>query len=522
MEGAAGVTSGNHTQPKKGVASGASTTSYWLDSARPQFPAIESSLEVDIAVIGAGITGLTAAYLLKKLGKRVAVFDRGLIAGADSGHTTAHLTYVTDERLTELIKNFGKDDGPAAWDAGKAALEQIHTIVHDEKIDCGFKRLSGFFHRGRGKDTKDDMFAEWRAAVDNGFDAAFYERTPLFGDCGVEYFQQALFHPVSYLHELARRIDGDGSRVFENSEAGEISDEPLRVIVNGREVSCGRLLVATNTPLQGTQSLLSAALLQTKLYPYTSYVIRALLETRDLPSSSYWDSAEPYNYLRIDPQDDGTFVILGGQDCKTGQDSDPTKRYRELEEQLRQMFPVKKITHRWLGQVITTNDGLPYIGYVTPGCFIATGYVGNGYTFGTLAGMMFAESVVGVASPWKDLFDPHRHKIIGGTRNYLRENLDYPYYFLKDRLRFEEEISPTAVKPGEGRVVRFKGRRIAVHRKLDGDLVLLSPSCTHLGCLVHWNQADSTWDCPCHGSRFGPTGDVRAGPAEDPLKKFIP
>jgi len=502
----------------KKASSQSPTESYWLKSERRRYPKLSQALDVDVAIIGGGVTGLSMAYLCKQQGQRVAVFERGLLGAVDSGHTSAHLTYVTDLRLSELEKKFGIEHAVAVWDAGKAALEQIHEIIHDASIECDFSWVSGFLHQGGGDEGSEAFKAEAELAEFHGFDLLFREHVPVFNDSGIEFFHQAKFHPLRYLQGLAQVIEGDGSYVFERSEASEFTDKPLSFLANGHGVTCKKIAFATHTPLQGTHSLIGATLLQSKLYLYTSYVIRALLSDRHR-EASFWDTADPYQYLRIDQERDACFAILGGEDRKTGKDLSPEERFQVLENRLWEILPTKKITQRWLGQVIETPDGLPYIGEVSENCFVATGFAGNGFTFGTLAGMMFGDLVSGRKNPWKTLFSPSR-KSLSGTWNYLRENKDYPYYFLKDRLQREREIPLESLNSGEGKLLRHNGRSVAAYRDAGGKLSLLSPSCTHLGCYVRWNSADSMWECPCHGSRFHPTGEVQAGPAEAPLQKL--
>jgi Rieske Fe-S protein len=237
------------------------------------------------------------------------------------------------------------------------------------------------------------------------------------------------------------------------------------------------------------------------------------------PEALYWDTADPYHYVRIDRHRDYDYAIVGGEDHKTGQIADTTKCYSSLERTCLDLLPQMDITHRWSGQVIETNDGLPYIGEIAPRQFVATGYAGNGMTFGTVAAMMAADAVAGRANPWAELFDVSRTKIRGGTWDYVRENLDYPYYMVRDRFAGADGKSLRAVPRGEGRILDLEGRTVAAWRAPDGGVTLLSAVCTHMGCRVDWNDAERTWDCPCHGSRFSPTGDVLSGPAEAPLER---
>ena len=496
--------------------------SYWEDSSSvSRYPALDRDLTVDVVVVGGGITGLTAAYLLKRSGRTVAVVERRRCGGVDSAFTTAHVTAVTDLDLPDLVKYFGRDHARAAWDAGFAAIEQIDRNVRQEEIDCEWTWTSGYKHVAANASDAESQVRSLREeaalAQDLGFDGRFVDSVPFFGTPGVEYGGQAKFHPRKYLSALAKAIDGGGSHVFEHTESEEVSEEPLSVKANGHTVSCRYLVIATHTPLMGKTNIASALGLQTKLYLYTSYVLGGRLAKGTVPEGLFWDTGDPYNYLRIDPHRGFDYAIFGGKDHKTGQ-GDPDTAYRELEAAAKRILPGFEITHRWSGQVIETNDGLPFIGETSDSQFAATGYAGNGMTFGTLAGMMAYDCAIGRRNPWRDLFDPGRTKIRGGTWDYLKENADYPYYMVRDRFLGPDAKSLRSVRRGEGKIVEVGGNTVAAYRDDQGSTTLLSPVCTHLGCRVKWNDAESTWDCPCHGSRFTPKGKVLSGPAETPLK----
>ncbi|MGI8605278.1 MAG: FAD-dependent oxidoreductase [Verrucomicrobiales bacterium] len=498
------------------------TTPYWSHTARvPKFGKLTRDIKVDVAVIGGGMTGITAAYLLKKAGRRVALIERDRCLAVDSGHTTAHLTYVTDLRLHELVRNFGREHAQAAWDAGSAAINQIHTTLHAEAIDCEFRWVPGYLHAPlkSDRDERPAFKKDAKLAEELGFEARHVESVPLFARSGVRFANQAKFHPRKYLAALLELVDGKGGSVFEMSEVDEFCEKPRKIRANGHWVTCEYIVIATHVPLMGNTNLASATLLQTKLAPYTSYVLGARVPAGAVPEASYWDTSDPYYYLRIDRHDNFDYAIFGGEDHKTGQAQDTVKRFRRLETMLTKLIPAARVDHRWSGQVIETNDGLPLIGETAEGQFVATGFAGNGMTFGTLGAMMACDSALGRTNPWRELFDVHRKKLRGGTWNYLRENKDYPFYMLKDRLAAAEGKSTRSVKRGEGKILKIDGDRMAAYRDEHGKLTKLSAVCTHMGCIVHWNAAERTWDCPCHGSRFHPGGKVLAGPAEAPLEK---
>jgi glycine/D-amino acid oxidase-like deaminating enzyme/nitrite reductase/ring-hydroxylating ferredoxin subunit len=500
------------------------TEAYWQASATlPQFPSLSQDLEVDVVIIGAGLTGITAAWLLKQGGAKVALLDRQCCAAADTGHTTAHLTYVTDERLYTLVKNFGKDGAKAFWEAGAAAIDEIHKIVKETGDQAEFKWVPGFLH-GRLDDTdeKDRASLEEDAqyARELGFEADFIEQVPFVHRPGVRFAHQAKFHPYKYLGPMLRSIPGDGSHVFENTEASEVEEKPLAVHAGKFKVRCSYLMIATHTPLLGKTALFKGTLFQSKLALYTSYVLGAKLPPGSVPEALFWDTSDPYYYLRVDRHRDHEYVIFGGDDCKTGQEENPNAVFARLQAKLKTILPAADVQHRWLGQVVETNDGLPFIGENDGQQFIATGFCGNGFTLGTLAAMMARDRYLDRKNPWFDLFRADRKKFHGGTWRYIQENLDYPFYMLRDRLKGAETESPDDIKVGEGKILKLDGKKVAAFRNDDAKITLLSPICTHLKCIVRWNAADKTWDCPCHGSRFKPTGEVFSGPAEEPLEKL--
>lgn len=494
---------------------------FWIDSAPiKRFPRLEKNLSVDVIVVGAGITGITAAYLLKSAGLTVALVERERLASMDTGHTTAHLTCITDVELQELARNFGDEHAQAAWDAGVAAVDEIERIVQDQGIECEFMRVPAYVHVfGDSFSRKEISRLKKEAALGAklGFDATYLESVPYFNVPGVRYPNQAKFHPRKYLRGLAGKLSGNGSHVFEKSEATEFDAEKRRVKVNRNWISFDRAVMATNNPLVGLTSIIGATLFQTKLSLYTSYALGARLPSNTVSEALFWDTREPYDYLRIDRNREFDYLIYGGEDHKTGQEKQSKRPYARLLARLKKIIPAARVDHRWSGQVICTPDGLPYIGENAEHQFVATGYCGNGITFGTVAAIMARDWATGRKNPWSHLFAVDRKKIKGAMWNYLRENKDYPYYMIKDRLTRPEADSVRELERGDGTIIGSRGKKVAAFRDNNGNLHKLSPVCPHLGCHVKWNSAESTWDCPCHGSRFKPTGEVIAGPAEEAL-----
>jgi glycine/D-amino acid oxidase-like deaminating enzyme/nitrite reductase/ring-hydroxylating ferredoxin subunit len=499
--------------------------SLWRAQELPRLSSGPLPNEVDVVIVGAGITGLTAAYLLKRAGKRVAVFDRERIGAGESGNTSAHLTYVTDSRITDLQQRFGDRGAQLAWRGGAAALDLIESLA-EEGITCGFRRVPGFlcapFLDDAGADSARDALREdARVAAELGFSARFTESGPITGKPAVAFADQAVFHPLEYIAGLALTVNGAGSVVREMCEVGDVIQDPLAVNVNGETIACKDILIATHVPIVGMRNLVDATLFQTKLYPYSSYVLGARLADNSLAPGLYFDTTDPYYFLRVHEDAQGRYAIFGGEDHKTGQETDTEGCFTRRIAAFNRLVPGASIERRWSGQVVETDDMLPFIGQVAEHQYIATGYAGNGLTFGTLAGMMFYDAVMGNANPWRELLDPNRKpSTVEALRRLVSENVDYPLYFIADRLRQSDGSGVENVPRGGGKVVNVDGQRVAVHRKDNGDVVKVSAVCTHMGCIVRWNGAERTWDCPCHGSRFTPDGLVLGGPAEAPLEKI--
>jgi glycine/D-amino acid oxidase-like deaminating enzyme/nitrite reductase/ring-hydroxylating ferredoxin subunit len=499
------------------------TTPAWqLDVTMPAFPRLSHDLSVDVVIVGGGLTGLTTAYLLQRDGHKVAVIERDRCGAVDTGHTTAHLTALTDARLYELIDTFREEAARDVWEAGTVSIQQIACIVDKESIACDFRWLPGHLHAPLDAPNGghlDELQREMDAVVKLRIPAGWKEDIPGLGVPGIQFPKQALFHPMKYLAGLAHCIVARGGHVFEQTEAEEFESDPLKLKAGGHEIRSRYRVLATHTPLQGSSGTLGALLFQTKLSLYTSYAVGAMLPPDACPAGLYWDTADPYNYLRVEPREGNAYAVFGGEDHKTGQDPDTEARYGRLTERLRRWLPGASVDCRWSGQVIETHDGLPYIGETAEGQFVGTGFAGNGMTFGTLTAMMAVDAVNGRTSRWQTLFDVSRRTVLGGAWSYVKENKDYPWHMLRDWLTKGSSESIEKLPVGTGRVYQVGLKKVAAYRDPDGEVTVCSAVCPHLQCIVDWNPAEETWDCPCHGSRFKPTGEVISGPAEQPLDR---
>lgn len=486
----------------------------------PARPALEGDLETDACIVGAGIAGLTVAWHLLREGRRVVVLDDGPIGGGESGRTTAHLATANDDEWHAIERLHGHDVARAVADSFRAGVDRIEAIVREEEIDCDFVRLDGWWFPAVGDDGA-RLERERDAAHRLGFDdvelVADWPLAHRFPRPGLRFPRQAQFHILRYLAGLADAVERRGGILRTGAHVVEFHDgPPARVRTDaGHVVTAQDVIVATNSPVNDRVTM------HTKQAPYRTYVIGVRVARGTVPPGLYWDTAEPYHYVRLLEQQgagDTDVLLVGGEDHKTGQpDGDERTAFERLAAWTRDHFGVGEVVTRWSGQVMEPVDHLAFIGR-NPGdrhTWIVTGDSGNGMTHGTIAGILLADLIAGRPSPWAAAYDPAR-RTVGAAGEFVKENVNVAAQYA-DWLTPGEVAELDEIPPGEGRLLRRGARKIAAARAADGTLVLRSATCTHLGCVVAWNGAERTWDCPCHGSRFAPDGTVLNGPAITPL-----
>jgi glycine/D-amino acid oxidase-like deaminating enzyme/nitrite reductase/ring-hydroxylating ferredoxin subunit len=487
--------------------------SLWLPTApRAHQSPLAHPVEVDVVVVGGGLAGMTAALLLKRRGVTVAVLEMQRVGLGETGHTTAHLTELVDTRYEDIERDFGRDAARLVAASSRAAID--HIEAWSAEFPCDFERVPGYLY-AEGEGDVRALQREVEAARLAGVAAEFTREVPLpFAVAGaLRVGRQAQFHPMRYLRGLARELPGHGCHLFEESRVVEVSDgEPCRVtLASGVELRARSVLVTAHVPVFNLLAL------HTKIAAYRTYAV-ATRSARLPPLGLYWDTADPYHYTRRYEDERGPLLIVGGEDHKTGQCDDTEEAFARLKAYARDRFGAEDFRCRWSGQVIEPADGLPYIGRnsASDNVFVATGFSGNGMTFGTVAGLMLADAAQGIVHPWAELYEATRMKLLGAVKDMLVENVDYPVHLIGDRLAVPARTAKD-LSPGEGDVVVVGGRRLAVYCDERGTLHGLSPTCTHMGCHVSWNTAERSWDCPCHGGRFDALGAVLNGPPLQPL-----
>ncbi len=486
------------------------TETLWSDFSRlPEFPQLRATIETDVIIVGAGIAGMTAAIELQRAGKSVVVLEARRIAGGETGHTTAHLTELLDARYFSLISKFGRDKATLAADAARYAIDCIETFT-GACGTCAFERVPGYLYAETVEQTK-ELEREFEALKTVGCNVSWVNEFPLAIPVtrALRIENQAQFEPLGYFAELTKHFVSSGGRIFENTEVLAVNDgEPCKVKTPAAEAFARDVLVLASVPVS------NRLVMHTRVAAYRSYAVAARLDG-PFPAGLFYDLREPYHYVRTQKTPRGSFLIVGGNDHKTGQNDDTEGAFKDLSAYAAEHFGATNVEYRWSGQIIEPADGLPFIGK-NPGAehvYIATGFSGTGLTFGTLAGVILSDEVRRTSNSWAKLFSPDRAKPFAQLGELLVENSDFPGTLVRDRLDRGEVADVASVAAGEGRLVRVKGKMCAVFRDQKGQVHAHSAVCTHFGCYVHWNNAERSWDCPCHGSRFGIDGEVLNGPA---------
>jgi glycine/D-amino acid oxidase-like deaminating enzyme/nitrite reductase/ring-hydroxylating ferredoxin subunit len=503
-----------------------STDPAWKDPLKEfKGPPLAGDLIADVCVVGAGIAGLTTAYLLAHAGRKVVVLDHAESpGGGETRYTTGHLASAIDDLFTEIARIRGKDAARLAYESHAAAIDRIESICKAEGIECGFRRLDGHLFPAPGDEKL--IREEYDAARAAGCSVELLPTVPVpslgSGPC-LRFANQGTFEPSRYTAGLWAACAKRGVTFHGRTRARDVNGgTPAEVKTDRGTVRANAVVVATNTPIH------TRVTTHTKIAPYSTYAIAGPIPRGSVPDALFWDTLDPYHYIRIishqdqdDRAADTDLLLVGGADHKTGQDPDPGKRWDDVEAWTRDRFPqFGGAKYRWSGMVMETLDGLGYIGADAGGeknVYIATGDSGMGMTHGTIAGMLLTDLILGRSNPWTELYDPNRLPF-KATGEYVSEGANMARQYT-DWLTSGDVKSVDEIKPGQGAVVRRGLTKLAVYRDDGGRLHVCSAVCPHLGAIVRWNPAEKTWDCPAHGSRYTADGEVFHGPADCGLSR---
>jgi glycine/D-amino acid oxidase-like deaminating enzyme/nitrite reductase/ring-hydroxylating ferredoxin subunit len=481
----------------------------------PDARQLEGDQSCDTVVIGAGMAGISTAYELAKEGQTVIVLDRGPIAGGITARTSAHLAPLCDDLTSAMIGLRGEDISRGFYESQAAAVDRIEEIQNREDIACDFRRLDGILFQAPNTDAK---------IIDDELDAVRKVGAPVHRIVGVDalagceaqhalrYPRQGTFHPLKYLNGLARAIAAKNGQFFANTvvrAVEELDNGAVAVKTDRGNISANAAVVATNSPI------VDVVALHTKMAPYRTYALAFRIRRGLLPDALYWDTLDPYHYVRLQPGDRQIdCVIVGGADHKSGEADDAAVRFDALEAWARNLIPkLGDVSHRWSGQVLDTIDYAAFIG-LNPGServFVHTGDSGQGITHAVAGSLLNSALILGTAARWAEVYDPAR-KTPSGIGNFIKENMTVVKNF-GEYLAPGELSSLNELKPGKGAIVRQGLAKVAAYRDDQGQLYIRSAACTHIGCHLHWNSFERCWDCPCHGSHFAIDGTPLNAPA---------
>jgi glycine/D-amino acid oxidase-like deaminating enzyme/nitrite reductase/ring-hydroxylating ferredoxin subunit len=491
--------------------------SLWMDTKVADAPTLDRAEEADTVIVGSGIAGLSVADELAARGQSVVVIDRGGVGSGMTARTTAHLSSSIDDSYEALLKLRGADEAALYYQSHEAAIARIEANSRQGRIDCDFRRLDAYLFVAPGSDPR-ELDREYQAARSVGLRLEWADGAPLSmatGRC-LRIPHQARIHPLKYLRGLANRVIQANGRLYANTRVDKVEETNTGVVVTtaaGHQTKAKTAVIATNSPINDRVAIHS------KQAPYRTYAFAAEIQSGAITDALYWDTYDPYHYVRLQPGTGGKdFLIVGGADHKTGEADDQESRFAALEAWARDWFaPMGKVTHRWSGQVYEPIDSVGFVG-LNPGSnrtFVCTGDSGEGITTGVVAGLLISRLILDGKSDWTAVYDPSR-KPLRATATFLEENVTM-LKNLSEHVGPGDISSADELKAGEGAVLRSGLKKVAVYRDPQGRLHVRSAVCTHLGCVVHWNSFERCWDCPCHGSQFGVDGEALNGPAVFPL-----
>ncbi|UJH91058.1 FAD-dependent oxidoreductase [Antarcticibacterium sp. 1MA-6-2] len=494
------------------------TNSIWnAHAANQSFSELNEDLTVDVAIVGGGITGVTTAFLLKERGMKVAILEAREIGRGTSSHSTGNLYAITDNLLEPLRSKYDKEVVGKIVRARESAVNFIEQTVQRFQIECDFKRLPLYLFEDK---NEKDLGAERKRAEEAGLGTAdLTEPFPVSGIKGFSYPDQAQFNPLLYIQGLAKVIEGENCSIYENTRVSDIdkTDNGFILKTTGGRVTAKYVIQATHTP-KGVELQY-----HTVLGPYREYGIAAKLQSGTYPEGIFWgyfngDKFSFRSYSRGGEQ----YLLCIGRPHKVGQAKDNKEHIQELISFAEEKFKIKEVVYKWGGQNYKPADLLPYIGRKTSNSneLIATGFSTDGLTYGTLSAIINTDIITGRKNEYEALFKASRHNPAKASKEFIKENFDVAAQLVKDWLSRGSDEQLKNIPPGEAQVVKIDNKKVAVYRTNGGEFRAFSAVCTHMGCIVNWNNAEKSWDCPCHGTRFDVEGEVLEGPAFDPLQRI--
>lgn len=490
---------------------------YWIASTnKTDYPALKEDIKVDVAIVGGGIVGITTALLLKNKGLKVAILEANKIAHGTTGHTTAKITSQHSLIYNKIISKFGEEKARQYAEANESAIHFIANLVKEKNIDCDFSFRPAYVYT-QSEDYVEKIEKEVKAASKLGIKASYEHNIPLPLDikAAMKFDNQAQFHPLKYLLSIAKDIPGEGSNIFEFTKVVDIEDgEPSTVVTsNGNRVTADKVIIASHFPCYDGLGMYFA-----RMYAEKSYLIGVKVKEK-FPEGMFISAEDPGRTMRSQKYEEGEIILVGGEHHKTGSEKQTNIHYENIANFAKETFDLQEILYRWSTQDCMTVDSVPYVGYLnsrTTNILVATGFGKWGMTNSTASAKILTDLITKGESPWAPVYSPSRFDIIASGAKLVSENLDVAETLLGGKIT--PAPKDVDIKNGEAKVINVDGEKVGAYRDEQGNLHMVDVTCTHLGCELVWNEAETTWDCPCHGSRFSYDGENIEGPAFNPLK----
>jgi len=485
------------------------THSYWMASTpETNYPALDQDIKVDVAIVGGGMVGITTAYLLTKQGLKVAVIEADRILQGTTGHTTAKLTSQHDLIYASLQNQYGKEMAQQYADANETAIRKVAQIAEEHHINCDYIEQPAYVYTHQDQYIK-QIEDEVAVASSLGIKAHYLDSIPLGFKikAAMRFDNQAQYHPLKYLKPLAAWITEHGGQIFENTTALNLESDQTVVTNQGKKVSAEKIVIATHFPFFDGGTLYFA-----KMYQEKSYVLGIKTDDK-LPQGMFITAEDPGRSLRSQPDQDGELILVGGEHHRSGTGNDTEEHYSNLLRFAKENFKIKAIPYRWSTQDCKTPDSIPYIGHLSarsPNLYVATGFRKWGMTTSTVAGMIISDLITKGDNPWAQVYNPLRATSLKGMGSIVEHNIKVVKEYIGGKLSTNPAEADLAVD--EAKILDIDGSRMGVYKDKQGELHRVDITCTHLGCELKWNQAEKTWDCPCHGSRYSYEGDIVEGP----------
>lgn len=493
--------------------------SYWVETTkRPHFEKLQEDIQVDVCVIGAGITGITTAYMLLNKGLKVCLIDKGEICSGVTENTTAKITSQHGLIYKYLIETFGKEYARKYIESNEEAIKGIKKIIDDENIVCDFEKTENFIYTCKDEYV-DSIKDEVEAVNELGINAEIIERIklPFEIKIGIKFPNQAKFHPLKYLYKLIEIIKKNNVQIYTNSRVVDIKNnlEGYKLSTeDDKKILTKQVVMATHYPIKNFPGMHFL-----KMYQDRSYAI-AIKPNKEINKGMYISAETPVASFR---PINNEFLIIGGSEHKTGENSkDLDICYQSLETYAKEIYPEAEIVYQWATQDCVSLDKVPYIGdfsNLMPNVYMATGYKKWGMTTSYVAAKIIVDKILGNENKYEEIYKATRFAPIKNYKEFGNMLKQTVYSLAVNKMKIPETLFKD-IEKDTGGVVEYKNKKIGVYKNGEGKIFVVEPYCAHLGCELSWNNLEKTWDCPCHGSRYTYEGKVITEPTVKDLKRI--